>query len=206
MTKLIGDIHGKMNDLFKICDAEPSVQFIGIGDVGIGFGGKDVLPSNFKFIRGNHDNPRVSKLHPHFITDYGMYGNAFLLGGADSIDKKWRTENVDWWRDEELTGEELDLALEAYVKARPDILISHEAPFAMHHVLKAANELKHGGDVYGFGPVRGTRTAFMLDEMIKQHAPKYAIFGHWHINISVKPRNKTQYICLDELCTMELPN
>lgn len=204
---LIGDIHGKFDDLRKICSINPDKLHIGIGDIGLGFGPKiPELPQNFKFFRGNHDKPSVCKNHPQSLGDWGsITPEIFFVAGADSIDKKWRTEGVNWWHDEELSDEDLQKVMNAYLEAKPRILLSHEAPFSICELLKAANEFKHGEkDPYGFGPVRGTRTAFKLNEMLSQHLPECVIFGHWHVNLQIKPRNNATFICLDELNTLEI--
>lgn len=204
--KLIGDIHGKFTRLDEICNSNPNEEFVGIGDIGLGFSSIiPPLPPNFKFFRGNHDNPAICKNHPQSIGDWGMYKDLFFfVAGADSIDKKWRKEGINWWYDEELSTEDLNKVIKDYENIKPSILVSHEAPFCVHNLLKSANDFKHGGDIYGFGPVRGTRTAFALDEMLKIHMPDKIIFGHWHINLQISPREKGQFICIDELSTYSL--
>lgn len=53
-------------------------------------------------------------------------GLRFLaLGGATSLDRPWRTENVDWWSAEELTCEDIDRAIRG---GACDVMLSHDAP------------------------------------------------------------------------------
>lgn len=48
------------------------------------------------------------------------------LGGATSIDKRWRTEGVSWWPEEDLTQAEVDAALADPTPV--DILLTHDKP------------------------------------------------------------------------------
>lgn len=73
MTLLIGDVHGKWHLMDRVV-SNTTQDVVCVGDVGIGFAGKKdpVMPSNFKFIRGNHDNPEIISKQPGFLGDYGM--------------------------------------------------------------------------------------------------------------------------------------
>jgi predicted phosphodiesterase len=178
---IVGDIHGKWPMLHNICDKYKDRIVLGLGDIGLGFvGHRDpTFRENFRFFRGNHDNPAVCKAHPQSIGDYGMWGDVYFLAGADSIDKKWRREGVSWWADEQLDRETMELALEDYIKAKPDILICHEAPFRIHQIHKAA-AVTHDRNAEGWGEPKGNSTAFLLDSMIQSHMPKMVVHGHWH--------------------------
>jgi hypothetical protein len=133
---IIGDVHckyDKYNQLVSRLDA-PSVQ---LGDMGIGFPLKDdedplSMPPWAYFFAGNHDNPDEAALHPQYLGKFGMrnVGDVpfFFVSGACSIDQYSRTEGVDWWRNEELSYAELQWALESYIDAKPDIMITHDCP------------------------------------------------------------------------------
>lgn len=138
--KILGDIHTDVGRLARLMQKTDD-QVLCVGDVGIGLGKmgqSPVLPDGFFFIRGNHDNPYWCKKHPQFVADYGMWRGIFVIGGAKSVDPDiaWRTENVNWWRDEQLSYMECQSALEAYEKAKPRIVVSHDAPASLHTDLK----------------------------------------------------------------------
>jgi predicted phosphodiesterase len=201
---IIGDIHGKWPMLKNVCDKYKDKTVLGLGDVGLGFFGsrEPKLPENFRFFRGNHDNPAVCKAHPQYTVDYGMWEGVYILAGADSIDKKWRTEGRDWWPDEQLSRENMELALEDYAKAKPDILICHEAPFRIHEIARAAS-VTHDRNNEGWGGAKGNSTAFLLDSMIQAHMPKMLVHGHWH-NPLIYKHWGCVFISLAELEALDL--
>lgn len=56
---------------------------------------------------------------------FEVFGREFLsLGGAASVDRRWRTEGKDWWPDERITDEQV---LAASVGSA-DVMITHESP------------------------------------------------------------------------------
>lgn len=200
---IIGDIHGKWPMLKNVCDKYASKTVLGLGDVGIGFPGREPkLPTNFRFFRGNHDNPTICRSHPQYAVEYGMWNGLYIVAGADSIDKKQRTEGRDWWPDEQLDRESMELALEDYIKAKPDILVCHEAPFRIHELARAAS-ITHDRDNEAWGGVKGNSTAFLLDSMIQMHMPKMVVHGHWH-NPLIYKQWGCIFISLGELEALDL--
>lgn len=208
--KLIGDIHGNIDRFNTIADLYSNQDIIQLGDFGVGFLPKQILISkmrkNVKFIRGNHDNPSECPSIPGYLGNYGSFeykGNKiFFISGADSIDKKWRTENIDWWKDEQLSTEEFDNATNYYQNYKPDIVLSHDFPFAIHKVL-VAGSICRSPENEGFGPPKGNKTAFELNNMLKIHYPKYWIGGHWHFSMRYRYKD-TQFIVLDCMEVLDL--
>jgi len=206
---LVGDIHGNILTFKEAIKKFPNKQILQVGDFGVGFYPTDLLipqlSENISFIRGNHDNPKECEKIPGYMGNFGCFPlnsrKAFYVSGADSIDKKWRTENVDWWKDEQLDPKTMDEAKELYGKIKPDIMISHDGPFCIHQVLKAACVCKNP-DNEGFGPAVGNFTSKQFDEFLKIHRPKYWIFGHWHVPIRFKYKDTT-FICLDCFETLD---
>lgn len=201
-VRIIGDIHGKVRDYMEIVAfTKRSIQ---VGDYGVGFGTgqlgeicyKDskwlewarVNPEH-RFIRGNHDNPAVCKMFPNYIPDMTIENDVMFLGGAWSIDRKMRLEGWDWWEDEELSYQQLDIAIGMYEAARPRIMITHDCPTSV------ATELF-------IKPRRWTqyrtRTADALEEMFQRWKPELHIFGHWHHSVQANI-DGTDFICLNEL-------
>jgi len=194
---VIGDIHGNVASYLKLLNrykGEPSVQ---LGDFGIGFlgdGPLPPLPDNAWFLRGNHDNPEAARSHPNYLGDFGLKKiggvSVFFVSGAWSSDQWWRTEGVNWWRDEELSLVELQTAIDLYAQIKPDIVLSHDGPDA------AIEALHSGGFVHK--DLIPTRTGQALNAMLETHRPKKWIFGHWHTRFR-KQIGGTEFRCLPEL-------
>jgi predicted phosphodiesterase len=101
------------------------------------------------------------------------------VGGAMSVDKRYRAEGVSWWPEEELT--DADVAY-AGRDGRVDVIVSHDCP--------------RGVDIPGVGPDTkgGTRGNWPPDILAEaqQHrdklaticratAPDWLFHGHYHI-------------------------
>ena len=187
----VGDVHGAWGDLMDRVDAAKGEDIFLLGDVGIGFYkenqykpslyGKRMyffpkeFPLNVKFIRGNHDNPDVCSRHPNYLGNYGVIQSGShkigYVSGGFSIDRAWRTEDIDWWRDEELSMEDLYKALELFELEKPDVMISHEAPSSF------VKEIFRGtGDLYP------SRTNQFLDSvLLSVKSVDHWYCGHYHL-------------------------
>jgi calcineurin-like phosphoesterase family protein len=207
-VRFIGDVHGKWTRYKKLIkDAERSLQ---VGDFGVGFINvhTDKPYSNppydhmkrgqHFFIRGNHDNPGACKRHPFWIKDGGSaFGRSeiFCVGGALSIDKERRTENYDWWYDEELSYKELCSIMDIYELIKPRIVVSHECPDSIiSQVLYEQSRFKY--DIPST-----TRKCF--DNMLEIYKPDLWIHGHWHFDYH-KIIKGTEFIGLGELSHVDL--
>jgi hypothetical protein len=114
------------------------------------------------------------------------------VGGALSIDKAMRMEGYNWWANEELNHSELLEITDRYISEKPRIMVTHECPEAVAHVLFGDMKI----DIPSI-----TRQAF--ESMWENHKPEMWIFGHWHV---ARDQNimGTRFICLPELGVMEL--
>jgi len=147
MIIICGDTHGGWDTLFRKIDHNNLKDFtlIHVGDIGIGFkANRDkemrglehenarLLKRGIQFIgiRGNHDDPAyfdgsVKLSNLELIQDYSLRqleGEGFLfVGGAISIDRVHRKQDVSWWVDEKFILDE-----SRCVKA--DVVITHSAP------------------------------------------------------------------------------
>jgi predicted phosphodiesterase len=202
-TILVGDIHGSFDRFNKICRKNPSDLIIQLGDYGLFDNEKDRNRRgmrNSKFIRGNHDCPEVCRLKENYLGDYGIFLldgiKIFFISGADSIDKNFRKEGIDWWRDEQLSYEELNKALALYEAEKPDVVLSHDAPA---RVCKALIGNKFIGG-YGY---ESNATSQALDAMFEIHKPKQWFFGHHHLKFSQEIEG-THFNCLDIFETYRL--
>lgn len=203
--RFIGDVHGKWRPYRKLIrDAPRSIQ---VGDFGIGFYNPRtetysrppydaMAKGDHKFIRGNHDNPDHCRTHPFWISDGQIIDDTiFCIGGAMSIDKHLRTEGWDWWEDEELSYASLLKLSEAYEKAKPKVVVSHECPeTVVNRVLRAKSKYKY--DITSV-----TRQCF--DNLMEIHQPDLWIHGHWHFDHHTV-HNGIEFIGLGELSYVDL--
>ena len=204
----LGDIHTDWSLVDKLIEQFPREKFpdmalYQIGDFGIGLPGHRATPGNiyvpdpelkpresyddrFGFIRGNHDSPILAATHPNYLGDFGTDPRTgiFFVSGARSNDKQERIEGRDWWEAEELSMRQCTAALDAYMQARPKIVISHDAPPEIVARVKS----HHVDDK--------SRTQQLLGALLENHRPRLWIFGHHHKAWQETIRDTT-FVCLD---------
>lgn len=188
MTAIIGDVHGDIDGLFDLCEGLDG--WIQVGDLGWGLTQQPIpeFPGNGKAIRGNHDDPEVAISHPSYLGDYGVTDEGiFFVSGAKTPDFDIHRrmaiaaqENCHpmWWEDEQLNYEQLCQMIALYEETKPDIVVTHDAPFFLYQALiGAVKSLKP--DIPGESEPNRTANAF--NQMFNVHKPKYWYFGHWHM-------------------------
>lgn len=156
MIYMMGDIHGNLGRLLWLKDhVQPEDTVIQVGDFGVYdyFINKlkhrfpNGFPCRLLFIDGNHEDFRIirnwsktelTEIHKNFFyvpRGYVMEieGELFgFLGGADSVDKAWRTVEVDWFADERVAQEDVDLLIQNIGDRTLDVLVTHAvAPFVI---------------------------------------------------------------------------
>lgn len=196
MIRFVGDVHGNMTAYFSIIkDVPESIQ---VGDLGLAPSWTTAkkfdsmfeelnIEGTHRFFRGNHDCLEECKKSKHFITDGTVDGPMMMVGGALSIDKEWRTEGVDWWRDEELTYREMGDVIDIYEKTKPKIMLSHDCPeyIAQKVMIPLVHGLKNSPSLTRMG----------LECMRSIYQPVIHIYGHWHKSYSSQLYD-THYVCL----------
>lgn len=211
---LIGDVHGKLWEYHNLVETFPmGDQSIQLGDMGIGFKNDRILRTgkamkDHKFLRGNHDSPAECHAHPNYLSDYGYnaVSRIFHVAGAFSIDYAWRVEGVSWWRDEELSYEELNKVIDLYAATKPEIMLSHECPSSVTRAM--FSKLAIGDSYYAAKLDCGnSRTGKALERMFEIYQPRHWYFGHYHWNTELE-LNTTHFRCLAELShtTIEVPD
>ena len=201
---IIGDVHGDIVKYGKLI--KKSRSSIQVGDLGLGF--PDCYGARMtnlfrlmdaknhehhKVLRGNHDNPEVFRSLKSYLGDWGLLPaqNLFFMSGAWSIDKAWRTPGFDWWADEELSQDQLDLALEEYKKFKPRFVVTHDCPLSLYQFLCKG------------GTIIPNRTNHTLQLMLDSHAPERWYFGHHHQTKEIFHPDGTLFRCLNEHETYE---
>lgn len=209
--RFIGDVHGLYKPYSKICkraegDGCYTVQ---IGDMGFSYGHFahfNLQGSNNWWFAGNHDN-YDEDFGPENLGDFGVVELPdavpfFFVRGAHSIDWMFRSEGLNWWRDEELSLAKCEHTLDYYSDYVNDdhydrkIVVSHDCPDVMRDWL-----IENGHSITN--EKIKTRTGQLLQAMYEMHQPSLWIFGHWHINIEVKI-GRTTFRCIKELGTYDV--
>ena len=206
MIKIVGDTHGKITKYVNIVkDCDHSIQ---IGDLGFDYSGLSVLdPVKHRVIGGNHDNytnhgpgEPFHMQTKHFLGDYGVYEvdgrSIFFVRGGHSIDKKYRTEGVDWWPEEQITYKLGVDAILSYTKADCPIMLAHECPVS-------AIDYISGLKTYDGELIRPSFTAHLLQAMFDIRQPDIFIHGHHHVDKTYHI-GKTKFICLNELSHIDI--
>ena len=146
------------------------------------------------FVDGNHENfNRLQKYavsswqggKVHHINDqvthlmrgqvFNIEGNSFFtMGGAKSIDKYNRKENISWWSQEEPSMKELLGGIENLEKVdfKVDYVLTHEAP--AHIVKKIGYDGQDIANKY-------------FSSLLIEHGLKFKrwYFGHYHLDIRI---------------------
>lgn len=110
---------------------------------------------------------------------YNLCGNKCLVvNGADSVDRGYRQENVDWWAQEAITDADVNKTLDALaaVGGEVDYVFSHTGGTAI------ANHL-------GF---KGTQSDVLLDKVLEKAMYKDHYCGHYHVD-KVTPYGRILY-------------
>lgn len=203
--RLIGDIHGQFTDYVSIAVSAPFEKSVQIGDFGYGFFSKYTTEKlntfqleypDAKFIRGNHDHPKLASKSGNFIKDgfFDEDNSIMYVGGAQSYDRAIRTSGINWWPDEELSMAEYYELFDSYIKNKPKIMVTHDAPEMITYKMFLAER---------GGTIDPSRTGQVFQQMWERHQPEYWFFGHWHITKRYE-ENGTIFQCIGELDYIDL--
>ena len=181
-----GDIHAKWGHLQTLIEAQQPDIILQCGDFGYWprqARAKPVAaPSRIYWCDGNHEDftaleARTSnEVYPYIY--YQPRGSSLqiksthilFMGGADSIDKKYRTPGYDWFPEELITYRDVTELLEKQI----DIIISHTYPMCFgENAVPGLNLAKKRHD-----PSRHA-----LDIVYEKYKPKYWFFAHWHCSV-----------------------
>lgn len=155
----------------------------------------------FLWIDGNHENFDVINSLPvtemfggrvNVITKnvihlrrgevYDLNGTKVLtMGGALSVDQKYRKEGLSWWPQEEISNAEVDNAIENLAKHdnTVDIVVSHTAP---QPVVTELQRFLPTWSYRDWGVRRDDPSAAQLERLRKLLTAKDWYFGHFHID------------------------
>lgn len=196
-----GDIHGEFNTLLWYVDQKclNNSAVIVAGDIGMGFYKHNYYIDTFKsmnkkllkrdihlyFIRGNHDNPDYFNNIPedikfsniHLIRDYTVLHirgyNILCVGGATSVDKKFRTKDIDWWEFENV------LPYDKLNCKNIDIVVTHCTPIFCPPKYERISWMDDALDIKAQKD-RKILAQLYFDLIAKDNKIKYWFYGHYH--------------------------
>lgn len=193
MILVCGDIHGRWGMLNALINRKQPEIILQVGDFGIfekfNCFVEDIKPHDTKiyFCDGNHENfdilDDLRNKHGNVPIEYAR--NIFycprgsvlelpdkrkvlFMGGADSIDKNYRTIGVDWFKQEIISQSDIDGLPETDI----DIVISHTCPLSV---------LGYLNDAWVRDIRQRDPSVVALDIVYEKYRPKEWYFGHWHV-------------------------
>lgn len=155
------------------------------------------------WVDGNHENfDIINKLKendmiecsPH-ITYMGRgvcmdteIGTMLFMGGADSVDKFWRTEHLTWWADERITEDDI-----AGIRGHFDFVFSHACPYSVFKQNKVQlctlNNINENNAIH--------ESEKTLEQLRVNITYNYWFFGHYHVDKHMWPtRDMCQERCV----------
>lgn len=186
---MMGDVHGRFIEMNKILNTIKPDITIQTGDFGYWpkFKTQQIEKPTGKlyWIDGNHEDHdslmerENDELWPNII--YKPRGSTLTLpdnrkvlfmGGADSIDKQYRTQGYDWFIEELITEEDIHNLPDTHI----DIVVSHTVPQFIK--LKGLYEIP---DI----------SRFYLNEVYDKYRPTQWYAGHFHFYNKQKFNNCT---------------
>lgn len=180
---IVGDVHRDFAALNQLINKKRPALTLACGD--FGYWPKfesSVSPKpgdgQVYFCDGNHDDHASLRALTDNQVWPGVYYMArgshmtlpdgrtvMFIGGASSIDQAWRTEGVDWFREEVITEQE---AFD-FPDVEVDIMISHTCP-------RAWIKEVYPGSIDMHDP-----STLALTLALQKYRPKEWYFGHWHV-------------------------
>lgn len=133
------------------------------------------------FIDGNHEDfAQIEKYRdgdPQWLprgTRWQWHGRTWLaLGGGVSLDKAIRTEGVNWWPQEEITGEQ---AAKVIADGPAHVLVSHDCPAGVVHSFPPPPSFWDLRDL-----ARNDAHRERLQGVVSGVKPGWLLHGHLHI-------------------------
>ena len=219
MITVIGDVHGKYDQYYKI--ASKSEYSIQLGDFGFSSSWNKLSyskldPNKHKIVGGNHDDYDSAPNVDHYLGDFGrtIVGgiSIFYIRGGISIDRVYRVGDElngspkTWWSQEELNYKQMTECETLYKKTKPDIVVSHVPPqrfIENIHGNKDHSILQKFKFHVGFCE----NTSLLCDRLLDIHLPSLWCSGHHHRDYIETYGGRTgqmKFVSLGELSTYEI--
>ena len=113
-------------------------------------------------------------------------GTMLFIGGADSVDKFWRTENVSWWADETISDEDVE-------KVKPghyDYVFTHCCPY---------EEVQQGKCwLFTLSNISENNAIHNSEKQLQKIFDKIEFGHHYYAHYHVNKRTSEKHTCLYE--------
>lgn len=217
MITVVGDVHGKYKEYYKIVkNKEYSIQ---LGDFGFSSAWNNLAYSNLdsdkhKVLGGNHSDYDIAPNVPHYLGDFGEITldnkKIFFIRGGLSIDRVYRVgeelsgASKTWWSQEELNFTQMLECIALYKKLKPNIVISHVPP--QRFISKIFGNKDNGTlKRYKFHDGFSENTALLNNHLLNIHIPNIWISGHMHKSYQEEYLTcNMKFVSLAELETFDL--
>lgn len=147
------------------------------------------------FVDGNHEDhlslnswpitaDGVREIRPHIVHlprgyRWTWHGRVWMsLGGAHSIDRKWRTPYVDWWPEEIISAGDV---LRATGDGPIDVMICHDAPEGVPTLTKLFADNPAGVDEIEQALSAANRE--LISQVVETTQPSHLWHGHYHLRL-----------------------
>lgn len=163
------------------------------------------------FIDGNHDNHNLINSYPNISMFGGIVNKIndkvyhlkrgeiynildktfFCFGGAYSVDKCYRTPNLDWWATEYPTDEEIQNA-EINLKK-----FNYKIDYVLTHTVQTS--IVDYMDEFAMFPTFGGRNVIpdyvskVLEHLLNNITYEHQYFGHFHIDKQIDDKHTCLY-------------
>lgn len=150
----------------------------------------------FYFLAGNHEDwNNLDYVYTTYRTDedgFYQYGAMNIaprvhawewggmhfanMSGAFSIDRKFRTKNLDWFEQEMPTYQDAEHLMELLSEKQigsVDVMLAHDAPVNMYQLLGFPEQV--------FVHALAFQAQEIADYAVREIAPSVYIHGHWHM-------------------------
>lgn len=103
------------------------------------------------------------------------------VGGASSIDFRYRVLGADWWLEENITPAEADSIIERVTELRRanvdlELFLAHDAPFGIPDL----DKLSKAGGWSAEELTYANQSRAQLDRIFREVMPRQLWHGHWH--------------------------
>lgn len=211
----------KLKELKTKYTSEKDVLII-LGDAGI-IWSKESLENHVRkyeqlnitiiYVDGNHENFNILEMFPiinkfgakmHLISDniyHVLRGEIMIInslkflciGGANSIDKSYRTPNVSYWKQEEITDDNINNAINNLKKYK------NKVDYILTHCCDSKTLYKY----FGYHKDESTEKLNFIDKVVKY---KYWYFGHYHIDNELDEKKRCFYHDILEISALNKGN
>ena len=168
----------------------------------------ETLDYTLAFVDGNHENfelieelETVEEWNDGFVGKlpggilhllrgeiYNIGGKRIgVCGGANSVDLWYRKEHISWWKEEDITDEQIaNFMLNLNNDNDLDVMLSHTCPAEILPLVALYSDA-NGKNV----PVRNSEAQLeKINEII--NVPKW-YFGHWHLDLELDKKFTVMY-------------